>query len=138
MDLNSISEKFARDECVVITSDKVKDQEIGILQRKSSDNWDQLLDFKFDDVPKFGEELPTFVCKMGKSNHNKKRAMENFNFFLSRYWNIFINWRHVIETMAYNDKYKKILDEVWKDKVELDGKTIKEDEEAEKRLREIH
>nr|GEU42457.1 hypothetical protein [Tanacetum cinerariifolium] len=25
--------------------------------------------------------------------------------------------RHIIETMAYNDKYKKILDEVWKDKV---------------------
>ncbi|GJV96648.1 hypothetical protein Tco_1548225, partial [Tanacetum coccineum] len=33
---------------------------------KSSDDWDQLLDFNFDDVPKFGEELPPFVCKMGK------------------------------------------------------------------------
>ncbi|GKF30001.1 hypothetical protein Tco_0096343 [Tanacetum coccineum] len=41
---------------------------------KSSDDWDQLLDFNFDDVPKFGEELPLFVCKMGKSNRNKKRA----------------------------------------------------------------
>ncbi|GJW65678.1 hypothetical protein Tco_0117562 [Tanacetum coccineum] len=47
----------------------------------SSDDWDQLLDFNFDDVPKFGEELPPFVCKMGKSNHNKKRAMENLNLF---------------------------------------------------------
>nr|GEU70768.1 hypothetical protein [Tanacetum cinerariifolium] len=35
---------------------------------KSSDDWDQLLDFNFDDVPKFGEELPPFICKMGKSN----------------------------------------------------------------------
>ncbi|GKD41925.1 hypothetical protein Tco_1266570, partial [Tanacetum coccineum] len=43
---------------------------------KSSDDWDQLLDFNFDDVPKFGEELPSFVCKMGKSNRNKKKAME--------------------------------------------------------------
>ncbi|GKB57616.1 integrase, catalytic region, zinc finger, CCHC-type containing protein [Tanacetum coccineum] len=37
--------------------------------------------------------------------------------------------------MAYNDKYKKILDEIWKDKVELYGKTVKEDEEAVKRIK---
>ncbi|GJV69356.1 hypothetical protein Tco_1484865 [Tanacetum coccineum] len=48
---------------------------------KSSDDWDQLLDFNFDDVPKFGEELPPFVCKMGKSSQNKKREMENLNMF---------------------------------------------------------
>ncbi|GKC75626.1 integrase, catalytic region, zinc finger, CCHC-type containing protein, partial [Tanacetum coccineum] len=35
----------------------------------------------------------------------------------------------------YNDKYKKILDEVWKDKVELDGKIVKEEEEAVKRIK---
>ncbi|GJR58043.1 DNA-directed DNA polymerase [Tanacetum coccineum] len=56
---------------------------------KSSDDWDQLLDFNFDDVPKSGEELPPFVRKMGKSNH----------------------------------------------KVELDGNTMKEDEEAVKRIK---
>ncbi|GJR18212.1 pescadillo-like protein [Tanacetum coccineum] len=43
--------------------------------------------------------------------------------------------RPVIETMAYNDNYKKILDEIWKDKVELNGKTVKEDEEAVKRIK---
>ncbi|GJU71103.1 hypothetical protein Tco_1262508 [Tanacetum coccineum] len=43
--------------------------------------------------------------------------------------------RPIIETMAYNDKYKKILDEVWKDKVELDGKIVKEKEEAVKRIK---
>ncbi|GKE29529.1 hypothetical protein Tco_1444913, partial [Tanacetum coccineum] len=32
--------------------------------------------------------------------------------------------RPVIKTMAYHDKYKKVLDEIWKDKVELDGKII--------------
>nr|GEV34068.1 reverse transcriptase domain-containing protein [Tanacetum cinerariifolium] len=43
--------------------------------------------------------------------------------------------RPVIETVAYHDKYKKILDEIWKDKVELDGKIIKEEEEAVKRIK---
>ncbi|GJW83053.1 hypothetical protein Tco_0156198 [Tanacetum coccineum] len=43
--------------------------------------------------------------------------------------------RPVIETMAYHDKYKKKLEEIWKDKVELDGKIVKEDEEAVKRIK---
>ncbi|GJY03931.1 pescadillo [Tanacetum coccineum] len=129
---------------------------------KSSDDWDQLLDFNFDDVPKSGEELPPFVCKMGKSNRNKKRAMENLNLFyqdigpssstgrhltqeeaakeelairISQRYALLEEERPVIETMAYNDKYKKILDEIWKDKVELDGKTVKEDKEAVKRIK---
>ncbi|GJV41168.1 hypothetical protein Tco_1419608 [Tanacetum coccineum] len=34
-----------------------------------------------DFEPRFREELPPFVCKMGKSNRNKKRAMENLNLF---------------------------------------------------------
>ncbi|GKE35677.1 hypothetical protein Tco_1454999, partial [Tanacetum coccineum] len=37
--------------------------------------------------------------------------------------------RPVIETMAYSDKYKKILDEICLDKMKLDGMT-KEEEEA--------
>ncbi|GJW39929.1 hypothetical protein Tco_0065774 [Tanacetum coccineum] len=49
---------------------------------ESMDDWDQLLDFKFDDIPQLGgEELIPFVCKMGKSSCNKKRAMENLNLF---------------------------------------------------------
>ncbi|GJY96445.1 ribonuclease H-like domain-containing protein [Tanacetum coccineum] len=129
---------------------------------KSSDDWDQLLDFNFDDVPKSREELSPFICKMGKSNRNKKRAMENFNLFyqdvgpsasagrhltqeeaakeelairISQRYALLEEERPVIETMAYNDKYKMILDEIWKDKVELDGKTMKEDEEAVKRIK---
>ncbi|GKB50104.1 hypothetical protein Tco_0900857, partial [Tanacetum coccineum] len=43
--------------------------------------------------------------------------------------------RPIIETMAYHDKYKNILNEVWKDKVELDGKIVKEEEEAVKRIK---
>ncbi|GKD26251.1 hypothetical protein Tco_1232465, partial [Tanacetum coccineum] len=51
-------------------------------EEKSNDDWDHLLDFNIDDVPLLGEEgLPPFLCKMGKSSRNKKRAMENLNFF---------------------------------------------------------
>ncbi|GJU60023.1 hypothetical protein Tco_1237789 [Tanacetum coccineum] len=48
---------------------------------------------------------------------------------------LFRRKRHVIETMAYNDKHKKITDEICKDKVELDGKTVKEDKEVVKRIK---
>nr|GEU94853.1 hypothetical protein [Tanacetum cinerariifolium] len=49
-------------------------------EEKSLDDWDHLLDFNLDDVPlSGGEELLTFVCKMGESIRNKKRAMENLN-----------------------------------------------------------
>ncbi|GJX73250.1 retrotransposon ORF1 [Tanacetum coccineum] len=61
----------------------------------------------------FGEELPPFICKMGKSNHKKKQAMENRNLF-------------------YQDIRPSSLAG---DKVELDGKTLKEDEEAVKRIK---
>ncbi|GJX68048.1 hypothetical protein Tco_0303775 [Tanacetum coccineum] len=51
-------------------------------EEKSMDDWDQLLDFNIDDIPLLGgEEILPFVCKIGKSNHNKKRAIENLNLF---------------------------------------------------------
>ncbi|GJS21879.1 putative reverse transcriptase domain-containing protein [Tanacetum coccineum] len=109
-------------------------------EEKSNDDWDHLLDFNIDDIPLLGEEgLPPFVCKMGKSSRNKKRAMENLNFFyqdirtsssvgghltqeeatkealairMSRKFALLEEERPIIETMAYHDKYKKILDEV--------------------------
>ncbi|GKD86706.1 hypothetical protein Tco_1357860 [Tanacetum coccineum] len=132
-------------------------------EEKRNDDWDHLLDFNIDDIPLLGEEgLPPFVCKMGKSSRNKKRAMENLNFFyqdigtsssvgghltqeeaakeelairMSQKFALLKEERPIIETMAYHDKYKKILDEVWKDKVELDGKIVKEEEEAVKRIK---
>ncbi|GJQ99573.1 ribonuclease H-like domain-containing protein [Tanacetum coccineum] len=132
-------------------------------EEKSNDDWDHLLDFNIDDVPLLGEEgLPPFVCKIGKSSRNKKRAMENLNFFyqdigtsssagghltqeeaakevlairMRRKFSLLEEERPVIETMAYHEKYKKILDEVWKDKVKLDGKIVKEEEEAVKRIK---
>nr|GEX78750.1 hypothetical protein [Tanacetum cinerariifolium] len=51
-------------------------------EEKSLDDWDHVLDFNLDHIPLLGEkELPPFVCKMGKSNHNKKRSMENLSLF---------------------------------------------------------
>nr|GEW04123.1 hypothetical protein [Tanacetum cinerariifolium] len=85
---------------------------------KSSDDWDQLLNFNFDDVPKFEEA--------------KKKALA---VRINQKFALLEEERLVIETMAYNDKYKKILDEIWKDKVELDGNTVKEEEDAVKRIK---
>ncbi|GJU37782.1 reverse transcriptase domain-containing protein [Tanacetum coccineum] len=51
-------------------------------EEKIKDDWDHLLEFNIDDIPLLGEEeLSPFVCKIGKSSRNKKRAMENLNFF---------------------------------------------------------
>ncbi|GKA49256.1 hypothetical protein Tco_0742214 [Tanacetum coccineum] len=127
-------------------------------EEKSMDDWDQLLDFNLDDIPLLGgEELPPFVCKMGKSSRNKKRAMENLNLFyqdigtssstgrhltqeeaakealalrVSQKFAMLEEVRPLLETMAYHDKYKKVLDEIWKDKVELDGMIVKEDKKV--------
>nr|GEV51229.1 hypothetical protein [Tanacetum cinerariifolium] len=131
-------------------------------EEKRNDDWDHLLDFNINDIPLLGEQgLRPFVCKMRKSSHNKKRAIENLNFFyqdigtssladglliqeeaakealairMSQKFSLLEEERPIVETMAYHDKYKKILDEVWKDKVELDGKIVKE-EEAVKRIK---
>nr|GEY22172.1 hypothetical protein [Tanacetum cinerariifolium] len=130
--------------------------------RKSLNDCDQLLDFNFDDVPKFGDELTPFIWKIRKSSRNKKRTMETLNLFyqdigpssstgshltqeeaeketlavrISQKFALLEEETPVIKTMAYNDKYKKILDEIWRDKVELDGKTVKEEEDAVKRIK---
>nr|GEY31377.1 hypothetical protein [Tanacetum cinerariifolium] len=123
-----------------INNPEEDDVEHGKLKKKKREMMigTNLLDFNIDDIPLLGkEELLSFVCKMGKSSCNKKRTMENLNFF---YQDIGTSSsageeeRPIIETMAYHDKYKKILDEVWKDNVDLDGKIVKE-EEAVKRIK---
>nr|GEU67942.1 retrotransposon Orf1 [Tanacetum cinerariifolium] len=100
-------------------------------KEKSPDDWDQLLDFNFDDIPKFGEELPPLVCKIGK----KEAAKEALAIRISQKFALLEEVRPVIERMSYHDKYKKIVDEIWKDKVKLDGKIIKEEDEAIERIK---
>nr|GEX55890.1 hypothetical protein [Tanacetum cinerariifolium] len=112
---------------------------IYIEEEKSLDDWDHLLDFNLDSIPLLGkEELSLFVCKMGKRNRNKKRSIENLSLFnqdIGTSSSAGEEVKSVIITIAYHDKYKKVLDEIWKDKVELDGKTVKKEEEAIKRIK---
>ncbi|GKC63273.1 hypothetical protein Tco_1095871, partial [Tanacetum coccineum] len=121
------------------------------------DNSEMLLDFDFDEVQQTETDLPPMVCKMGKGNRNKKKIMENIMYFnngdgpslsigtpltqeeaekralaynISIRYEILEEVRLVIETLAYNDKYRKLLDEIWADKVRLDGKFKPEEERA--------
>ncbi|GJR28982.1 retrotransposon ORF1 [Tanacetum coccineum] len=118
-------------------------------------NLETLLDFDFDEEPQTESDLPPLVCKIGKGSRNKKKVMENIMYFnngvgpsssvgtpltqeeaekralaynISMRYEILEEVRPVIETLAYNDKYRKLLDEIWADKVRLDGK-IKPEEE---------
>nr|GEU94029.1 hypothetical protein [Tanacetum cinerariifolium] len=95
---------------------------------KSSDDWDQLLDFIFDNVPKFGEELPPFISMMGKNNHIKKRTIENLNLF---YQDI----RPSLSARSHLTQEEAEKEALARDKVELDGKTVKEEEDAVKRIK---
>ncbi|GJZ74087.1 putative reverse transcriptase, RNA-dependent DNA polymerase [Tanacetum coccineum] len=79
-----------------------------------------------------GEELLPFVCKMGKSSRNKKRAMENLNLFYPNIGTSSSTGRHLNQEEAAKEALaiRIMLDEIWKDKVELDGMIVKEEEEA--------
>ncbi|GJW03705.1 hypothetical protein Tco_1562561 [Tanacetum coccineum] len=121
------------------------------------DDLETLLDFDFDEVPQTETDLPPMVCKMGKGSRNKKKVMENIMYFnngvgpsssigipltqeeakkralahnISMRYEILEEVRPVIETLAYNDKYRKLLDEIWADKVRLDGMIKPEEEKA--------
>ncbi|GJZ85454.1 hypothetical protein Tco_0650793, partial [Tanacetum coccineum] len=99
---------------------------------KSMDDWDQLLDFNFDDIPQLGgEELPPYrtIFVNWEAFDSRRGRKEALALKISQKFALF-EVRPVLETMAYNDKYKKVLDEIWKDKVELDGMIVKEEEEA--------
>nr|GEW40027.1 putative reverse transcriptase domain, ribonuclease H-like domain, aspartic peptidase domain protein [Tanacetum cinerariifolium] len=101
---------------------------------KCSDDWDQLFDFNFDDVPKSGEELPLFVYKMGKSIRNKKRAMENLNLFYqdvgpSSSTRFDLTQKEAAkEALAIRISQRYAL-------LEEERPTVKEDEEAVKRIK---
>ncbi|GJZ01691.1 DNA-directed DNA polymerase [Tanacetum coccineum] len=118
-------------------------------EEKIGDDWDLLLDdLDFEDISDIdGVDVPQFVCKMGKSNRIKRKQLENYKLTYShmgpsmstskpltqkeakrealaiciceRY--SLLEERLVIESMAYSDKYKKILDGICLDKMKLDG-----------------
>nr|GEW20132.1 hypothetical protein [Tanacetum cinerariifolium] len=96
-----------------------------------------------------------FVCKMGKISRNKRKQLENYKLTYSdmgplmstgtpltqekaerealaisiyERYSLLEDERPVIETMAYSDKYNKILDEICLDKMKLDGMRKKEED----------
>ncbi|GJX68258.1 hypothetical protein Tco_0303985 [Tanacetum coccineum] len=104
-----------------------------------------------------GVEVSPFVCKMGKNSRNKRKQLEKYQLIYSdmgpslstrkpltqeeaerealdidicRRYSLLEEERPVIETMAYSDKYKNILDGICLDKMKLDGEMKKEEEEA--------
>ncbi|GKD38348.1 hypothetical protein Tco_1258555, partial [Tanacetum coccineum] len=126
------------------------------------DDLETLLDFDYDEVPQTETNLPPMVCKMGKESINKKKVMENIMYFnngvgpsssigipltqeeakkralahnISMRYEILEEVRSVIETLAYNDKYQKLLDEIWADKVKLDGMIKPEEEKAMEKMK---
>ncbi|GJX60144.1 retrotransposon ORF1 [Tanacetum coccineum] len=99
-------------------------------EEKSNDDWDHLLDINLDDVPLLGTS-----SSAGGHLTQEEASKEALAIRMSRKFALLEEERPIIETMTYHDKYKKILDEVWKDRVELDGKIEKEEEEAVKRIK---
>ncbi|GJW57252.1 retrotransposon ORF1 [Tanacetum coccineum] len=83
----------------------------------------------------FGRSFLRTSSSAGGHLRQEEATKEALAIIISQKFALFEEERHIIETMAYHDKYKKILDEVWKDKVELDGKIVKEEEEAVKRIK---
>ncbi|GJV28103.1 ribonuclease H-like domain-containing protein [Tanacetum coccineum] len=88
---------------------------------KSNDDWDHLLDFNIDDIPLLGTS-----SSAGGHLTQEEAVKEAIVIRMSQKFSLLEEERPIIKTMAYHDKYKKILDEVWKDKVELDGKIVNE------------
>ncbi|GJS25771.1 agenet domain-containing protein [Tanacetum coccineum] len=119
--------------------------------------------FDHDDIHEIEEtELPPLICKMGKSSRNKKRVLESFQIYypnegpsgtkgelmtreeadreklainICERYAILEEIRPVIETLAYSNKYRKLLDEICLDKKKLDKEIKDEQKEAIKRVK---
>ncbi|GJY91653.1 hypothetical protein Tco_0507435 [Tanacetum coccineum] len=122
---------------------------------KDNDDWELMFDLEGTPEPK-STELPPYVCKIVKSDRIKKRALDSLQIYYSdegpsrssgkpitqeeaarqelalsicQKYALLEEYRFVLEIMAYNGKYRKILDEIVIDKIKLDGMLEKEKEE---------
>ncbi|GJR79654.1 hypothetical protein Tco_0150439 [Tanacetum coccineum] len=86
-------------------------------------------------LEKTEEEEKRTSSSAGGHLTQEEEAKEAFAIRMSQNFALLEEERPIIETMAYHDKYKKILNEIWKDKVVLDGKIVKEEEEEVKRIK---
>nr|GEX17831.1 zinc knuckle CX2CX4HX4C [Tanacetum cinerariifolium] len=134
---NMISNEFTMKLCLeheVKRGHKVVKKDSG-EEEKIGDDCELLLDdLDFRDIPNIkGVEVPPFVCKIGKNGKpliQEEAEREALAIDICRRYSLLEEERPVIETMAYSDKYKKILDGICIDKMKLDGEIKKEEEEA--------
>ncbi|GJY09646.1 retrovirus-related pol polyprotein from transposon TNT 1-94 [Tanacetum coccineum] len=87
-----------------------------------------------DDSEKTEKNIGTSLLT-GRHLTQEEAAKEVLALRISQNFALLEEVRPVLEAMAYHDKYKKVLDEIWKDKVELDGMIVKEEEEAIKKVK---
>ncbi|GJY32421.1 hypothetical protein Tco_0415916 [Tanacetum coccineum] len=80
-------------------------------EEKGNDDWGHLLDFNIDDIPLLGTSLSA-----GGHLTKEEEAKEALAIRMSQKFALLEEERPIIKTMAYHDKYKKILNEVWKDR----------------------
>ncbi|GJZ18533.1 retrotransposon ORF1 [Tanacetum coccineum] len=111
---------------------------------KFKDDWDHLLDIDFGDIPEINEAgLPPFLyysdvgpsLSNGKPLIQEEATREEPVIDICKRFSKLEKERPVIETMAYSDKYKKIMDGIVMDKIKLDGEIKKEEEEAIKQVK---
>ncbi|GJT29481.1 hypothetical protein Tco_0909756 [Tanacetum coccineum] len=94
-------------------------------EEKSNDDWNHLLDFNIDDIP-----LLVVIYHEEAAKEELAFQNEPVSLLYLRKKEPIIGTNGLIMT-----NIMKILDEVWKDKVELHGKIVKEEEEAVKRIK---
>ncbi|GJX20591.1 reverse transcriptase domain-containing protein [Tanacetum coccineum] len=94
-------------------------------EEKISNDWDLLLDdLDFRDIPDIeGVDVPQTPLTQAEAER------EALAVSICERYSLLEENRHVIKTIAYNDKYKKILDGICLDKMKLNGMS-KEEEEA--------
>ncbi|GJV47219.1 hypothetical protein Tco_1437431 [Tanacetum coccineum] len=81
-------------------------------EEKINDDWDHLLEFNINDYTTLRTS-----SSVGGHLTQEEAAKVELAIKMSQNFALLEEERPIIETMAYHDKYKKILDEVWKDKV---------------------
>ncbi|GJW07485.1 hypothetical protein Tco_1569908 [Tanacetum coccineum] len=92
------------------------------------------LDSFLEDVEEEEKNIRT-SWSTGRHLTQEEATKEALVIRISQKFTLLEELRPVLETMAYHDKYKKVLDEIWNDKVELDGMVVKEEEEAIKKVK---
>ncbi|GJU31882.1 retrovirus-related pol polyprotein from transposon TNT 1-94 [Tanacetum coccineum] len=93
-----------------------------------------IVDFGRGDHTVYPEQDPfkddSEKTKKSMDDSTKEATKEALALRISQRFVLLEEVRLVLETMAYNDKYKKVLDDIWKDKVELDAMIEEEEEKA--------